>query len=120
MPTPSVNKIRMRTLTMAGVILVCLTALILRTAYWQIIRGDELSAKAKNQQQGNSTHEGGLRPVRLRPADVPLLLPASIVFPSFSGQIRMRKTARHAAQTSIFNFRPADAVCQPENRRTGG
>ena len=39
---------------MAGVILVCLTALILRTAYWQIIRGDELSAKAKNQQQGNS------------------------------------------------------------------
>lgn len=54
MPTPSVNKIRRRTLTMAGVILVCLTALILRTAYWQIIRGDELSAKAKNQQQGNS------------------------------------------------------------------
>lgn len=54
MPTPSINKIRRRTLAMAVVILLCLAALILRVAYWQIIRGDELAAKAKNQQQGSS------------------------------------------------------------------
>ena len=54
MPTPSVNKIRKRTLAMTGVILICLACLILRTAYWQIIRGEELSTKAKNQQQGSS------------------------------------------------------------------
>lgn len=54
MPTPSVNKIRKRTLAMTGVILICLAGLILRTAYWQIIRGEELATKAKNQQQGSS------------------------------------------------------------------
>lgn len=39
---------------MAAIILACLAALIVRTAYWQIVRGDELSTKAKNQQQGSS------------------------------------------------------------------
>lgn len=54
MPTPSINKIRRRTVVMAAIILACLGGLILRTAYWQLVRGDELSTKAKNQQQGSS------------------------------------------------------------------
>lgn len=54
MPTPSMNKIRRRTVAMAAIILACLAALVVRTAYWQLVRGDELSTKAKNQQQGSS------------------------------------------------------------------
>lgn len=54
MPKPSINKIRRRTVAMASIIMICLAALVLRTAYWQLVRGDELSTKAKNQQQGSS------------------------------------------------------------------
>lgn len=52
--TPSLNSIKKRTVLMAAIVIVALTALAVRTAYWQIIRGDELSAKAKSQQQGTS------------------------------------------------------------------
>ena len=54
MPKPSGNKIKKRTLAMAGVVFACLAGLVVRVAYWQIVRGDELSTKAKNQQQGSS------------------------------------------------------------------
>lgn len=39
---------------MSVIIVVCLAALIIRTAYWQVVRGEELTRKAENQQQGNS------------------------------------------------------------------
>lgn len=39
---------------MTLVIAAALAALVVRVAYWQIIRGDELSEKAKAQQQGSS------------------------------------------------------------------
>ncbi|MEE1225029.1 MAG: penicillin-binding transpeptidase domain-containing protein [Clostridia bacterium] len=54
MPTPSVNRIRKRAIVMTGAVVACLAALILRVSYWQIIRGEELWTKAKNQQQGSS------------------------------------------------------------------
>lgn len=54
MSTPSANKIRKRALIMAAIVVTCLSILILRVAYWQILHGEELSTKAKNQQQGSS------------------------------------------------------------------
>lgn len=39
---------------MTVIVVAALAALAVRTAYWQIIRGEELSKRAKNQQQGNS------------------------------------------------------------------
>ena len=39
---------------MVCIVAVLLALLVLRVAYWQIIRGDELSSKAKAQQQGSS------------------------------------------------------------------
>ena len=39
---------------MSAVIVACLAALIVRIAYWQVVRGEELTRKAENQQQGNS------------------------------------------------------------------
>lgn len=54
MTPPSLNNIKKRTVIMAAVVIAALAALVLRTAYWQIIRGEELSKKAKNQQQGSS------------------------------------------------------------------
>ncbi len=39
---------------MAAIVVAALAALTLRTAYWQIIRGEELSKKAQSQQQGTS------------------------------------------------------------------
>jgi stage V sporulation protein D (sporulation-specific penicillin-binding protein) len=52
--TPSLNNIKKRTVIMAVIVLALLAALVVRIAYWQIIRGDELSKKAKSQQQGSS------------------------------------------------------------------
>lgn len=52
--TPSLNSIKRRTVVMAAIVIAALTALAVRTAYWQVIRGEELTKKAKNQQQGNS------------------------------------------------------------------
>lgn len=39
---------------MTVIVVAALAALAIRTAYWQVIRGEELSKRAKNQQQGNS------------------------------------------------------------------
>lgn len=39
---------------MSVIVVAALTALAVRTAYWQIIRGEELTKKAKSQQQGSS------------------------------------------------------------------
>ena len=51
---PSLNEIKKRTVIMVLVVTAVLAALVVRVAYWQIIRGDELSGKAKAQQQGSS------------------------------------------------------------------
>lgn len=51
---PSLNEIKKRTVIMVLVVTAALAALVVRVAYWQIIRGDELSGKAKAQQQGSS------------------------------------------------------------------
>lgn len=39
---------------MAAIVVAALAALAIRTAYWQIIRGEELTKKAQSQQQGTS------------------------------------------------------------------
>lgn len=52
--TPSLNNVKRRTVIMTAIVLAALTALTVRIAYWQILRGDELSKKAKSQQQGSS------------------------------------------------------------------
>lgn len=54
MAIPSLNRIRKRTILIAGVTVAALGFLVLKTGYWQIIRGSELSEKAKAQQQGSS------------------------------------------------------------------
>ncbi len=51
---PSLNEIKKKTIFMVCIVVVLLALLVLRVAYWQIIRGDELSGKAKAQQQGSS------------------------------------------------------------------
>ena len=51
---PSLNEIRKKSGIISIVVVVLLGALVLRVAYWQIIRGEELSSKAKAQQQGSS------------------------------------------------------------------
>lgn len=51
---PSLNEIKRKSVIMVALVLVVLGALVLRVAYWQIIRGEELSSKAKAQQQGSS------------------------------------------------------------------
>ena len=48
---PSLNEIKKKTIFMVCIVAVLLALLVLRVAYWQIIRGDELSSKAKAQQQ---------------------------------------------------------------------
>ena len=53
MAKPSLNKIRKRMLVMTGIIIAALGLLVVRMAYWQIIRGEEMSTKAKNQQQSD-------------------------------------------------------------------
>lgn len=51
---PSLNEIKKKTIFMACIVIALLALLVLRVAYWQIIKGDELSSKAKAQQQGSS------------------------------------------------------------------
>lgn len=51
---PSLNEIKKRTVIMVLIVTAVLAALVIRVAYWQIIRGDELSEKARAQQQGSS------------------------------------------------------------------
>ncbi len=55
MAAPSLNGIKKRILPMVIIVLICMAALVARLAYWQIIRGEELSARAKSQQTGSST-----------------------------------------------------------------
>ena len=50
----SLNEIKRKSVIMIAVVLAVLGLLVLRIAYWQIIRGEELSSKAKAQQQGSS------------------------------------------------------------------
>ena len=51
---PSLNEIKRKSWILAVSALIALSALVLRVGYWQIIRGEELSSKAKAQQQGSS------------------------------------------------------------------
>ncbi|MCH5211190.1 MAG: PASTA domain-containing protein [Oscillospiraceae bacterium] len=51
---PSLSEIRKRTVVMMLMVTAVLAVLVIRVAYWQIIRGDELRSKAKAQQQGSS------------------------------------------------------------------
>lgn len=51
---PSLNEIKRRTVIMVLAVICALAALVVRVAYWQIIRGGELSEKARAQQQGSS------------------------------------------------------------------
>lgn len=51
---PSLSEIKKRTVIMVFVVTAMLAALVVRVAYWQIIRGEELTSKAKAQQQGSS------------------------------------------------------------------
>lgn len=51
---PSLNEIKKKTIFMVCIVIALLALLVLRVAYWQIIKGDELSSKAKAQQQGSS------------------------------------------------------------------
>lgn len=51
---PSLNEIKRKSRILAVSALIALSALVLRVGYWQIIRGEELSGKAKAQQQGSS------------------------------------------------------------------
>lgn len=50
---PSINEINKKSTVVAVVVVIALIALTLRVGYWQIIRGDELSSKARAQQQGS-------------------------------------------------------------------
>lgn len=51
---PSLHEIKKRTVIMVLVVVGLLAFLVLRIAYWQIIRGGELSEKARAQQQSGS------------------------------------------------------------------
>lgn len=54
MSAPSLSSIKKRILPMLIIVIVCMAALVLRLVYWQVIRGEELSVKVKNQQTGSS------------------------------------------------------------------
>lgn len=51
---PSLNEVKRKSAVMAVIAAAALAILVVRVGYWQIIRGDELSKKAKAQQQGTS------------------------------------------------------------------
>lgn len=51
---PSLNEIKRKGSVVATIVIIALLALTLRVGYWQIIRGEELSGRAKAQQQGSS------------------------------------------------------------------
>ncbi len=55
MAIPALNDVKKRSRAIVVIALICFAALIMRLCYWQIIRGEELSAIAKNQQQNAST-----------------------------------------------------------------
>lgn len=50
---PSLNEINKKSTIIAVAVVIALAALTLRVGYWQIIRGEELSSKARAQQQGS-------------------------------------------------------------------
>ena len=54
MAAPSLTSIKKRILPMVIIVLIGMGLLVVRLVYWQIIRGEELSAKVKNQQTGSS------------------------------------------------------------------
>lgn len=47
-------KIKKRTILLLSFFLLCLAALVLRVAYWQLVRGEELKASAERQQTGST------------------------------------------------------------------
>lgn len=51
---PSLNEIKKRTVVIVSIVILLLIALIARVAYWQVIRGEELTQKAKSQQQSGN------------------------------------------------------------------
>ncbi|MDD6483747.1 MAG: penicillin-binding transpeptidase domain-containing protein [Clostridiales bacterium] len=51
---PSLNNIKRKVFPMVFAVLVALAVIAGRLVYWQIIRGEELSQRAKNQQTGSS------------------------------------------------------------------
>lgn len=51
---PSLNEIKKRAVTIVCIVALLLVALIARVAYWQVIRGKELTQKAKSQQQSGN------------------------------------------------------------------
>jgi stage V sporulation protein D (sporulation-specific penicillin-binding protein) len=51
---PSLNEIKKRTVVLVCIVVALLAVLVIRVAYWQVIRGDELASKAKSQQQSGS------------------------------------------------------------------
>lgn len=51
---PSLNGIKKKVFPMAAVVVAAMTVITLRLGYWQIIRGEELSQKAREQQTGSS------------------------------------------------------------------
>ncbi|MBR5271735.1 MAG: PASTA domain-containing protein [Clostridia bacterium] len=52
--TPSLNSIKKRILPLVIIVIVCMAALVLRLVYWQIIRGEEMSQRARAQQTGSN------------------------------------------------------------------
>ena len=52
--TPSLNSIKKRILPLVIIVVVCMAALVLRLVYWQIIRGEEMSQRARAQQTGSN------------------------------------------------------------------
>jgi len=50
----SLSSIKKRIFPMVVIVVICMAALVLRLVYWQIIRGDELSERAKSQQTGSN------------------------------------------------------------------
>ena len=51
---PSLNEIKKRSTAIVLIVVLLLSLLVVRVGYWQIIRGDELSEKAKAQQRSGS------------------------------------------------------------------
>lgn len=57
MALPSLNNIKKRTVIIVVCVFVCFALVILRMAWWQIIRGAELAQTAKNQQTTNTVEQ---------------------------------------------------------------
>lgn len=52
---PSLNAIKKKVFPVAALVVLAMAVITLRLGYWQIIRGEELSQKAREQQTGSST-----------------------------------------------------------------